>query len=267
MSVRDIITHFLPYRDVHGLSTVEPGRVSENGVLFSVEYLMCLSNNIKSLDDYVEYHMEARRLVSVFAECDFLPGIMRRSPGSLFNYDSMDNHVARLSFDLMNNDGRFARAMRQHGLEVRCDGPDTTQYERDNKKFYTLARVLRLGRKPNNFWNNMHPNLFCFFSWFGRSPGFMGLLDLAATGATSPFRASLLWLGTVMQPLFSKPEDMDVWKLGSVVWWAMRGRGKLWRLGEWIWRKLMQKKLPGGMKEAYRKYYRNDEHPIVRYTE
>lgn len=255
---------FREHRDEHGLNQVrkssDPYVVSENGVLFTVEYLMKLDSLIGSMEDLVEYMVEARRVAQVFNECDFLPGIMRRSPGALFNYDSMDNHVARLAFDLRHNDGLFARAMKKHGQEVVCDGPDTSSYAEDNKKFFPIAKIFGLGR-VRNYWNNMHPNLFCFFSWFGRSPGFMGLLDVAATGSSSLFRKFALWVGTVGGSFWSRPDDNDQWKLGLVVWWAMRGRGAIWRLGEWIWKKRLTKFYPRGIVEVYARYYGSD-HPI-----
>ena len=136
---------FKEYRDQYGLNQVrkgtDPEATSENGVLFTVEYLMCLEANIKSMEDYAEYLVETRRVVPVFNSCDWLPGLMRRYPGCLFNPDSMDNHVARLAFDMKHNDGQFAMAMINHDKNQRCDGA-----EPGSEKWLTLAKILGLLR-------------------------------------------------------------------------------------------------------------------------
>ena len=92
-------------------------------------------------------------------------------------------------------------------------------------------------------------------------------LDYAARGKTSLFRGFSLWAGTLLSAFIGKDEDMDRWKLGSVVWWAMKHRGWIWKLGASIFQGRLKKKVAGGLKEVYNRYYQSSEHPIVKFTE
>lgn len=251
---------FKEHRDRYGLNQVrrsdDPLVVSENGVLFTVEYLMKLDSLVGSLEDLAEYMVEVKRVAEVFEATTWLPGLMRRFPGCI-DQDSMDNHVARLSFDLKYNGGAFARDMIRYQKEQRNDG-----HAGGSKWWHLLAKAVGLGRARYSY-NPVHPNLFHWHGWFGRSPGFIGLVNIAAYGSASLFTRFAFWVGTVVSALFTKKDDLDSWKLGYVALWGMRGRGLAWRFGEWIWKKRLLKFYPKGIVEVYARYYGVD-HPIAK---
>ena len=149
---------FLKYRDYHGLNQHATdgvaGRTSQNGALFTVEYLICLVNN-PTVPKFIKEN-EINRLKEVLGNLEVLPGLSVRSPHSP-EFDSMDNNVALLIFSAMYGNQEYAKRMREHGLTVKCTGVDLTQGAENNKKFYKWAKLLGWG-KAINYWNNNTPS-------------------------------------------------------------------------------------------------------------
>jgi hypothetical protein len=233
----------------------------QNVALFTVEYVVCMMNDPDTTE--AEKKFELKRIYELFKLLEVRPGLSIRFPGSR-EFDSMDNNLALLVFSALYGNREYAIRMRNHGLTVKCQGVDPTQDAARSNKFFNLARLLNWGRKPQNYWNNNFPELFCFFGWYGRSPGFMGLIDIAATGNTSLFRKVSLLVGQFVGA-FNKRSDTDARKLPYVVWHLLKDRGLVWRLAYKLWLKLLRRVYPEGMKEVYSVYFR-PTHPIVKHT-
>jgi hypothetical protein len=254
-----IYNDFLPYRDSFGLNQVLPNSTTQNGTLFTVEYLICLLDN-----EAPELKTEINRIQKVFLTCEPTFGLSVRYPGST-EYDSMDNSAALLVFSSMFGERTFATRMYFGGVNPACTGIDLTQDPERNKKFYWLAYLMSLGR-PKFYWNNQHHDKFCFFGWYGRSPGFMGLLDICAGRDTSYFKLLCLFIGQFLCLFESKDSTSDR-KLSYIVWCMLsKRRNRVWLLGYKLWLYVLNKQYPRGMKDVYAKYYQNDSHPIVTYT-
>jgi len=251
-----IYDSFFVYRDSWGLNQVEPAATSQNGTLFTVEYLISLRSNKAP-----RLASEVARVFDVFKGCTPYPGLSIRYPGSS-EFDSMDNNVALLVFYyLFLGSNYYADRMTLHGATISCGGVDTLQAGEKNKKYYWLAWLVSLGR-PKNYWNNQRPNLFCFDGWYGRSPGFMGILSIAATNTTSTYRSLALAIGQFL-PLLDKKGETSGIKLSYLVYQMLLKHSWKWKLDYWIWKKLLRLKYKGGMKEVYEIYY--GQHPIVEY--
>lgn len=274
-----ILEDFKKYRDKYGLNQLTTngveGDVSQNGSLFTMEYLLCLLSYIDNEDGSVNYEIfndaeeEIERLKEVYKGLENAPGLSVRAPGST-EFNSMDNDAAMLMFSYAFGNQEYAKRHRDQGLNVQCDGVDETQDPDRNHKFLLLARIvstLQLAGllKPKNFWNNQNPSKFCFFGWYGRSPGHLGWIDICATGKTTWFRSAGLWVGQMLS-VFSKQDDLDAWKLPYVSWYYLKHRGWAWSLGYriWVWRLL--KRYPGGLKDVYSKYYQDPNHPLRTYA-
>lgn len=249
---------WLKYRDCFGLNQNKTdgtqGITSQNGVLFTVEYALATNPSL----------VESFRINEVFRNCEVLSGLLRRYPNST-EYDSMDNNTAALIFSALYGNRGFAKRMREHGRDVTCDGPDQTRDAVENKYWYALVELLCFGL-VRNYWNNTRPSEFCFFGWYGRSPGFMGLLDICATGNSTVFRKLSLLIGQLITAYKADSRDLDGWKLSHLNWYILTQRGGIWELAFKWWNKRLLQTFPGGISDVYAVYYQDVNHPIVKAT-
>lgn len=260
-----VLEDFKKYRDDFGLNQITSdgtkGDTSQNGALFSLEYVICLMKREDvSTEDKAA---EIRRLQGVFTSLEKEYGLVARYPGS-DEFNAIDNTIAHLVFDWLYNDLSQSRRIEGRGALVRCSGIDDTQDEIRNKKMYPLAFILNLG-KVKNFWNINNADKFCFVGWLGRFPGFMGILDLVVKGRTSYFRAFILLVAQMLS-CFDGRSNTSGTKLAYIVWELLKARGFVWEFGYNIWKYFFNKKYPGGPGEMYAIYYRNAEHPLAKYS-
>ena len=127
MSSRKIKKDFLPYRDKYGLNQLttdgQQGHISQNGALFTMEYLLCYDNIPKE---------EINRLKEVYASLEILSGLSKRFPDS-GEFDSMDNNGVNLVFSAIWGNKEFAKRMRAHGTKIECDGIDNIDHDKNNR--------------------------------------------------------------------------------------------------------------------------------------
>lgn len=277
-----LLEDFKKYRDVYGMNQLSTdgsqGGVTQNGALFTFEYLIVL------LEDETVPHEkkleEIERLKGVYKSLEVTPGLSRRTPHS-GEGDSMDNTGSNLNFSAMYDKRGFAKRMKAHGEQVVCTG------QLPGHKYFTLASFVTafwlLPRpwlwggfiknkfRPKFYWNNTQPELFAVWGWFGRSPGFMAGLDLAAKGWTTPFRFLSMLIGQFIGVLFSDKGDTDAKKLPYVQWYFLtkhtgKGQRWFWKLAYKLWVKLLLRTYPNGMRDVYSIYYQDPNHPIRKYS-
>jgi hypothetical protein len=258
---------FKKYRDRYGLNQLSTngtdGDVSQNGALFTMEYLICLINDPSTPESVKK--AEVARLIPVYLSLEKFPGISVRNPGS-GEYDSMDNTGSISTFSGMFDDGGFSKRAYEHGASTRAEGIDMDQDPVRNTKFYPLARALSLGRQPRFFWNNNNPKLFCLFGWYGRSPGHMAYLKMTAGKFVGPIGFLSVLVGQFLGCLKEKG-DTDARKLPYVSWQYLKGRSFIWRLFYKLWCYILMKQYPNGMKDVYSIYYQDPNHPIKTYSQ
>ena len=147
-----ILDEFALYRDKYGLNSLShtngEGHVTQNGTLFTMQYIICLKKHASS--NIV--HQEIERLKGVYKSCEAQPGLSKRHPDS-DEYDSMDNQSAILTFSALYDDGRYAKDMVEYGENVRCEELDLAEKPEETKKWYKWARVINFFRAPNHCWN------------------------------------------------------------------------------------------------------------------
>ena len=260
----ELTDDFKPYIDEFGLSCIDTkdgkGVTSQNGALFTAEYLIALLQGGKYAGSFTE--VPRLRNVMNSLHCN---GFSYRVPGGK-EFDSMDNDIGLMCLGYMLCDNTYAKKHRLAGLNVVCNGvasSDDLRYLKLAKVISTLQRISWF--KPKNYWNNQDPSKFCLFGWYGRSPGHMGLIDICATGSTTLFRGASLWVAQMLA-IFSVKGNTDPWKLSYVSWYHLHDRGAMWRLGYKLWRRQLLKMYPRGMKDVYALYYRNENHPIVKWS-
>ncbi len=264
--MKDCYTDFLPYRDSFGLNQIQSkdgvGETTQNGALFTAEYLICLlaDENTSSLIKY----LETERVVEALFNLQSFEGVSIRFPGS-GEFDSMDNFTALLAVSGKHDDGVFAKLAYKHGQNTRADTWDKLQKPELNEKFFKIANILSFWRGPRFFWNNQRPEQFCLDGWFWRSPAMMGLLKMTASKCTTP----LQWIGLLVGQflgVFKPVEDTDARKLAYVSWQYLKERGIFWNLMYKIWCWKLMKDYPRGMIDVYAHYYGDQNHPLVLYS-
>lgn len=264
MALNLAFSSFLEYRDKYGFNQTKSdgswGVTSQNGALFTLEYLIAFSSSLGG--HYGTVESEIARIRELFLNIEVLPGITLREPGST-EFDSMDNAVAHLTFSALYDNGAFAKRMLAHGKTVKAVDSDLSQDGVRNEKFYPIVNLLNLFRGPRYYWNNQSPQLFCFTGWFGRSPGFMAYLKLCAG---KPLYIGWLWIliGQFIGS-FSDTSDTDATKLPYILWQLLKDKNYFWRMAYKLWCWKLMRKYPNGMQDVYARYY-DPNHPIVTYS-
>lgn len=251
---------YLSYIDRFGLMQISPGTpapTSDNGALVTLEYFLCLSETEKKIN-VLAFKKALRNL----EERTQHGSVTRRFPGCSYT-DSMDNATALLMFSELFDDSRLSKELYKHGELTRAKRIDSYQDEDRSLRYYPIAWVLNGFSTPRRFYN-VRPNDWSIQSWWGRSPGFMGLLELSALDRTSLFRYFALWVGQFLSLLDPKQETSGK-KLTYIVWQWLKTRNKFWRASYRLWCFLLTLRHKNGMKDVYRIYY-GDQHPITKST-
>jgi len=173
----------------------------------------------------------------------------------------MDNNAALLIFSSLFDNGNYAKEMLVVGRDVICTGYDQLQDTERNKKFFWLYKLLGLP-----YWNNMDHNKFCFVGWYGRSPGFMGILDLCAKGKTSWFRWLSLLIGQFIG-VTADAGDTSGRKLQYLTWQLIKGKNFITKLLYRFWCWQLMRVYSFGIQQVYSIWYRASDHPLVTYSE
>ncbi len=254
------LNDFYSYRDRFGLIQITPGEpalTSDNGALFTVEYFLMLNEN--------DRRIERERLKTVLRNLEQKTDngvVTLRYPGCRYT-DSMDNATALIIFSELFDDSRLSKELYKHGeltFARRID--DAQDYER-SFKYYPIAWAYNKFKAPNQFYN-VRPYDWSIQSWWGRSPGFMALLELSALDRTSWFRLFALWVGQFL-PLFQPKQETSDKKLTYIVWQWLKSRNKFWNLSYRLWCYMLIRIHPEGMRDVYKIYY-GEDHPLTKHT-
>jgi hypothetical protein len=283
-----LLEEFHKYRDEYGMNQLRSdgtsGIVTQNGQLFTLEFAMIvLESDEVSVEEAVA---EIIRLRQVYGSLEYMMGTSLREPNSLEG-NSMDNNGAHLVFSALFDGGGYAKRMWEVGETVQCVGPDFEQDPLTNMQYFDLARIITATQMiyrpwrwlgwakskfgPKYFWNNTRPGEFALWGWYGRSPGFLGLLDMTAGKWSTVFRWASILIGQFVG-CFAPVGNTDARKLPYVSWYYLvRGTPWhsrwFWKLMYRIWVKILLLDYSGGMLDVYAIYYGDPEHPIHRYAE
>lgn len=261
-----IFEEFKAYRDQFGQNGLRShngvGEPTQNGQLFTMEYLICLiEDGTATLDEINE---EVARLKTVYSQLEVFPGTSLRRPDSPEG-NSMDNVGAHLVFDALFMDGGHAKRMLDHGQNTPFKGVDPDQGADGNAKFFALAWLLSGCRVPKNFWNNTKPGWFAGWGWYGRSPGFMATLRWMANGKASVWDKTLVLVSQFLGCL-ADTGNTDARKLPYVLWYWLSRQGRFWHMAYRVWAWILIKQYGStGIREVYARYYQDLDHPIRRF--
>lgn len=259
-----------PLGFIHG--DENPQGESQNGILYTAEYILNAKNNSVAQPDALDLVVNALQKVRGVS-----PGITHRKPGDL-EYQSQDNILAHLYLETV-----LQKAGTIHSPEApylatelkflddnshrfkRIKYVDTSYWEaakvKQNKWGYIVAKLTgteQLCVNPHD------PSKFCFFSWYGRNPATLALIDLVAQGKTTLFRKLALLVS--LQIFENKYEETDSKKLGYLCWHIVAntvGIKGLYKTGFNLWQKRVGKIYPYGMKQVYEVYYGDHNHPTI----
>lgn len=252
-----IIDDFKPYVDRYGLSCLDKGSdgygvTSQNGALFTMQYLFCLRDK-----DPENFQSEVDRVKKVFDKLEKEPGLSRRFFHST-EVDSMDNQAALLTFSALFDNGRYANDCLSYGERTICE-----EYEPAHKKYFYLARFLHGAVKY--CWNVEKPKVFNLRGWWGRSPGFLGMLKMTSNKPVSIFENIAVFIGQFVG-VFRPLSDCDARTLPFITWQYLRTRSPVWEVAYNFWDFILRKQYGGGIGQVYARYYLDKDHPLLRYT-
>lgn len=263
-----IIDDFKKYRDQFGLNGLytdgEKGQVTQNGALFTMEYLLCLMAYADHPSVKPEFEAEVERLRGVFASLEVKPGITCRFPGST-EFDSMDNGAAIHVFSKLFGGGELAERKLKHGESTRAEFLDTRQDPKRAFKFYPIAWILSGFKPPRFFWNIEDPTHFCLPGWHGRSPGHMAQMRFSAGRKVGFFGMAAIWVGQFLG-CFKDKGNTDARKLPYVDWQALKNINWFWKMSYRLWCWILMQQYKNGMQDVYSIYYGDPNHPIRKYS-
>lgn len=251
-----VVDDFKPYMDRYGLSCLSKkdgyGETSQNGALFTMQYLFCLKE--KEPESFVS---ELERVAKVFAKLEKEPGLSRRFFHST-EIDSMDNQAALLTFSALYDVGRYAKDCLNYGETTICKTSD-----KGSEKYFVLAKLIH--GEAKFCYNVTSPGVFNLRGWWGRSPGFLGLLKMAAGKPCNIFLQACVFIGQFVG-VFKPTSDCDARTLPYITWQYLRTRSYFWELSYKLWYFILRKQYGGGIGQVYARYYQDKNHPILRYT-
>jgi hypothetical protein len=276
------LEEFKQYRDKFGMNQLNTsdgvGGITQNGALFTLEYLLCVMNCPDIPDSSKDE--EVQRLREVYKSLEIFPGVSVRVPGS-DEFDSMDNTGAIATFSGLFDNGRYSKLSYNHGNETHAVGVDMTQWPADSLKYYKMAgwisglhslspmglfRWIKSGFTPKMFWNNNTKNLFCLQGWHGRSPGHIAYLKMTAGKFVGPLGCLAVLIGQFIG-CFKDPGDTDARKLPYCNWQFLKKRSFIWNLFYKLWCHVLIKQYgPEGIRAVYSVYYGDKDHPIRKYS-
>lgn len=260
-----LIDEFRKYQDEHGLTSAytngTSGLPTQNGALFTIEYLLCLMADDETPQE--EKIAELERIKKVLRSLEKYPGVSARKPGDE-EFDSMDNAGALATFAGLFDDGGFSKRCYDHGANTRATGIDVTQDVEMSRRYIALAQALSGFQPPRFFWNVSHPDKWCFAGWHGRSPAHLAFLKMTAGRFVGPFGAFAVLVGQFIG-LLTEHRNTDAKKLPYVNWQFLKTRSLFWRLSYKLWCFLLARSYPNGMIDVYDIYY-SKSHPIVTFS-
>ncbi len=262
-----IVNEFSSYMDKYGFMSLNTdgtkGEPTQNGPLFTMDYLIALISNLDNLDPN-ELESEIQRINKAILACEIFPGVTRRNPDST-EADSMDNGTANHSFSYLFGNSQFAIRKLAHGQSIRATGIEPNDNFANSFKYYPLAWILSGFKPPRYFWNNKSPSLFTMNGWHGRSPGHIAFLKKCAKSPVGPLGNLSIWVGQFLG-LLSPYGSTEGVKLSYISWQALKEMGIAWKLSYKIWCFLLTLKYKNGMIDVNKIYYRDPFHPINKYS-
>lgn len=264
-----IIDDFKKYRDQFGLNGLYTdgtnGQTTQNGALFTMEYLLCLLAYIDHPVHRPAIEAEIERLKEVYKSLEVRPGVTCRFPGST-EFDSMDNGGSYHVFSYLFGNKELAKRKYEHGKNTRAEFLDTKQDPKRAFKFYPIAWIVSGFKPPRFFWNIEEPTYFCLPGWHGRSPGHMALMRLCAGEKVGFFGHAAIWVGQFLG-CFKPVGDTDARKLPYVEWQLLKNLNWFWKLSYKFWVYILRKQYGDeGMRAVYKIYYGDPNHPIHKYA-
>jgi hypothetical protein len=231
---------FKQYEDKYGLihwCPVGADRApsSGNGILTTCITYALLSLR-KELDPITRMGVK-----QALKSCQVMPGLYRRSPENLQDYEAMDDYSGLALFAAIGDRPILA------------------------------AEVLEYGEAqgfPCYVYNNVVPGKWYSKVWLGRFPTVVANLEMAANRVPPVWRR-LWWAGSLVYASFSKSTDQDAWMMGWISAQCYRSRlpDKRNYQGEklmgWVvqlWWDAYEKKVPKGLGSIYIK---DPNHPIT----
>lgn len=122
--------------------------------------------------------------------------------------------------------------------------------------------ILSWGESHKWSWNNQNPLIWTGETFLGRFPAFIAFLQGSAGKAISPADQFLFSAACIASPFGTDTSGKCLMYLMTR---TIYGRHFMTDLAIDIWRILMKRKYPGGMRDVYRVYFTDPMHPFHRF--
>lgn len=226
----EILSHYERYFDEDSLLQPysNPQRNSSgNGLLYTSFYIIYLyKSGLISLD-----HINIFRNISL-AGCQVEAGLFKRAP-TKYDQEGIDDYI---------------------GISTACYVLKTRE----------VIDIYNYGKANDWVFNNVVPGKFSFSSWFGRFPQFVAHLHYCA-GVEPSFFLRLYLAGSIFLSALAPKNHHDQRTLSWLMIQACYGKSKMIDLAAKFWYKRLNSLFPGGMREVFKDYFQNADHPLSKY--
>lgn len=219
------------FTDSTGLVHPKKKGVSGNGLLYSAEYFVLLSN-MKALtaSDIIQWK-------NALFSCRRLPGLYNRHKTKT-DQNSVDDYVGIAAANSVTRQKHLSLEILNYGK---------------NQGF------------PKYVYNNVSPGVFTASSWLGRQGQLIAHIELSA-GITPPIWRTAWWVSSLIYSgMTSKKENHDAWILSYLVAKVGISAGGIFELTAKLWFKRFEKVWPGGLGAVLSDYFKNPDHPLAKY--
>lgn len=240
------LSDFYKFKDKDGLIQLvsgDPAPPTDNGALHTVEYFLALAPEQKKIDLLAI----KKALTSLEVKTPF-GKVTVRSPGNN-RPNLIENVIALVIFSELFDGSRLSKELYKHGELTRAKRLDYDG-EEESLKAYPIAWILNGFKPPNRFYNTK-PFDWSIQTWWGKSPFFIGLLQLSAINRTSFIKKVALIFG-----LFSKNH-----RINYLVWQWLKKRNKKWNLLYKTWKLVVKYLYKTTIENEYKKHYKQ-HHPF-----
>lgn len=225
----------IPYIDTNGLVGPAKGQGSNNGVMYSSEFIIMLIRNGEAAPSDIDHYIER------ISACMKTPGLLMRSPQNAGGQEGPDDY---------------------YGLAAAIDEINSKNLE--PAAMYLAYSTCLYAINHLGCLNNEFPNTFQWSSFLVRQPQLDAVMLWAAGLPVGP----ILRLYTAISILFAAKglpiNDTDPRRLSWLVVQVASRHSWICRMAAKVWYRRLHKDYPDGMKGVAALYYESG-HPFSKY--
>lgn len=206
----------IPYLDSNGLAEPEKGKPSNNGVMYTGEYIIMLIRNGEcSLED-------TRKYLNNMGKCMPIRGLLQRNPDNSGGQEGPDDYLG------------LAAGLHEIALT-------TTSVRLEMEAILMARSIVNYGFKHLGVMNNEHPGTFTKGAWLLRQPQLTAAFLWTADLPVGPLLRLYVCLTILLAGFRAPKSDTDSRRLSWLLLQVAKRHSFICRLAGKVWLKRLRK--------------------------